>query len=1095
VSAHPYRLRCLLSLSSAFALMLGLITLCAGAAWAEPPKLIQDGSFGAGDVLTEGVTVDQSTGEVYVASAVSNTLTSFGHLDKFGVGGELLSPSPFAEGLNTGVAVNPVDGDVYVLEGLDFATGKPEIATYDPVTGKSVAPNFPVARSNNFYVGGLTRVQIAADAAGDVYVPVVPENEVLEYSPTGAVLNTFTGGAGAGALQGPTGVAIDSSGNLWVADAGNNRIEELSATGTPSGEIKSVGVESLALDGRGDVFALVRNSADFCGAVKAPCSHLVEYGSAGVQTADVGAGLFEAGSDAPDGLSFSAVAVDESSGRVYITDSSHEVVWIFGPPTAPIVSKELTAEVTTSEAKLGALVNPGGIPTSYRFEYGTSSDYGQSTPFPEGSAGEGIAAHAVWAAASALAPDTTYHYRVVASNELGTVDGPDQTFTTQTAAQAACPNAEFRSGFSVRLPDCRAYELVTPSTTTASQLRSAGPAAADGDALAFETQEPLPNSPTGGSDYLVTRGAGGWTAENVTPLESYSGILCVTEGQAAPIYSADMSKAVIGYGHHSSASQGNPTTYECNAEGLQVVPGEPVGYENLLLRDDSTGAYRLINAPPPGVTPANAYFKGASPDLSHVFFSEMAPLAEGALYGVENLFEWDEGALHLLTVLPNETAVAGSLAEGQQAENGRQAISTDGSHVLFTFAGGLYDRIDGQRTVQVDEAQGKSGSSGGGSLQAASADGSRVLFLDESRLTADSTAQPGEPDLYECVLPAGASRCELADLTVAGAGEHADVLRASGFGSSDSSHVYFLAKGVLAANKREYTDSQGQTVIERAKRGEDNLYLEQGGTITFIATLFPGDYGVGAVSPDGAWFAFKSIRSLTGYDNAEAHGAAPEIFLYDAATGGLECASCNPSGEAPIGGANLPPFEDHPLANGGRVLFDSEEALVPSDTNSRMDVYEYEDGQPFLISSGTSPVESSFVDATEDGLDVFFRTTQQLAPQDTNEDANVVYDARVDGGFPAIAAPPACTTADACRTPVSPQPSIYGAPSSQTFLGVGNLAPAVEAKPKATTKKLKAKRPKRPKRMCGRRKGRGPVRCVSSAHRTAKTAKPRKGGK
>ena len=91
---------------------------------------------------------------------------------------------------------------------------------------------------------------------------------------------------------------------------------------------------------------------------------------------------------------------------------------IFGPPKPPVVEKELTAEVTTSEAKLGALVNSGGIQTTYRFEYGTSTGYGQSTPFPEGSVGEGLASHAVWAAASGLAPGTTYHYRVVATNEL-----------------------------------------------------------------------------------------------------------------------------------------------------------------------------------------------------------------------------------------------------------------------------------------------------------------------------------------------------------------------------------------------------------------------------------------------------------------------------------------------------------------------------------------------------------------------------------------------------------------------------------------------------------------------------------------------------
>ena len=83
---------------------------------------------------------------------------------------------------------------------------------------------------------------------------------------------------------------------------------------------------------------------------------------------------------------------------------------------------------------------------------------------------------------------------------------------------------------------------------------------------------------------------------------------------------------------------------------------------------------------------------------------------------------------------------------------------------------------------------------------------------------------------------------------------------------------------------------------------------------------------------------------------------------------------------------------------------------------------------------------------SENGNDVFFRSNQQLVPQDNQEGQLVTYDARVDGGFAEPSSPPPCTTADACRTPVPPQPSVYGAPASQTFSGVGNLAPP-ETKP------------------------------------------------
>ena len=143
----------------------------------------------------------------------------------------------------------------------------------------------------------------------------------------------------------------------------------------------------------------------------------------------------------------------------------------------------------------------------------------------------------------------------------------------------------------------------------------------------------------------------------------------------------------------------------------------------------------------------------------------------------------------------------------------------------------------------------------------------------------------------------------------------------------------------------------------------------------------------------------------------------------------------------------------HVLTDAGQVFFETREALVPSDTNGQLDVYEYEGGGAYLISSGTSSFESNLEDVSESGDDVFFRSNQQLVPQDNQEGQIVIYDARVDGGFAEPSSPPPCTTADACRTPVSPQPSIYGAPASQTFSGVGNLAPPPPTVVKKVTKK------------------------------------------
>jgi DNA-binding beta-propeller fold protein YncE len=1078
-----------------------LLALCVGAAQAEPPKLVSYGQFSAQQSFAVGVAVEGS-GDLFVSGFLGED-AALESVVKFDPSGKLLSPpSPFGSAYYSGVAVNPTNGDVYVFGQEGFSTPA-KIFVYDPNTG-ALLSSFEVPASRQFF-GIFSVVQIAADSAGNVYVPVVPDNEVLEYSPSGTLLKTFTG-SGAGALKEPFGVAIDSSGNLWVADSGNNRIVELDASGAPvevNGkpvEIESEGVGSVALDGHGDVFAVVDNSADPCGEKKSPCLHLVEYGSEGRQLADVGAGNFGESGGVQERF-VSMVAVNQASGRLYVTAKG--TVWVFGPPIAPVVHRELTAEIGVSEVKLGALVNPGGVQTSYRFEYGSTSAYGSSTPFPEGSVGEGVESHAVWAAASGLAPGSTYHYRVVASSELGTVYGPDQTFTTLTAEEAACPNEQMRGGFAERLPDCRAYELVTPPVKSSSQfdgvlgMAYASKAAADGEALTLTIREPRPGAPTGGEAYVARRGAGGWLAEDIMPLESYDGVGCAGY-QDVYAYSEQVTKDVIQAGGGSRASAGRGEDPEsCNPEGSQVVSGEPVGYENLLVRENATGAYQLVNVPPPGVTPADAHFQAASADLSHVIFTETSPLAEGARYGVENLYEWDEGALRLVSWLPGGTAVPGSLPKEEVGSLRYTAIkgvvSSDGSHVLFTYGGALYDRIDGRRTVQIDETQGGPGPGGGGTFKTATADGSKVFFIDESKLTAGSTAETGEPDLYECALPEGASKCELTDLTVAAGDGHADVQRVTPLGDHDSSYVYFVAEGVLASNTREITNDEGKTVVEGAQAGKQNLYLWNGNKTTFIASGVEYSYvGIEQTSPDGEWLAFESKNSLTGYDDAGLGGEYSELFLYSAATGQLACASCNPTGE-PAGeqgglarrgeaygeGSGIFPNR-HVLTDAGQAFFESTEALVPSDTNGVRDVYEYEDGGAHLISSGTSSFETALEDVSESGDDVFFRSNQQLVPQDNQEGELVTYDARVEGGFAEPSSPLPCTTADACRAAVPLQPSVYGAPASQTFSGLGNLAPPEtkpKAKPKAKPVKCKGD---------GRRMGGKKGKCVKKPAKKAK---------
>ncbi|MGO9759968.1 MAG: hypothetical protein ACLP1Q_01745 [Solirubrobacteraceae bacterium] len=119
-------------------------------------------------------------------------------------------------------------------------------------------------------------------------------------------------------------------------------------------------------------------------------------------------------------------------------------------PPSPYTGEAI--ELTTSSATLKGTVYPGNEPTSYCFQYGTTSAYGAQTPTVP--AGAGTQTIHVAVPVVGLSVDTTYHYRLVASNALGTIDGKDRTFTTKkiplTFTVAAIPTRDpFGSPFVV----------------------------------------------------------------------------------------------------------------------------------------------------------------------------------------------------------------------------------------------------------------------------------------------------------------------------------------------------------------------------------------------------------------------------------------------------------------------------------------------------------------------------------------------------------------------------------------------------------------------------------------------------------------------
>src|SRR5262249_25626909 len=123
-------------------------------------------------------------------------------------------------------------------------------------------------------------------------------------------------------------------------------------------------------------------------------------------------------------------------------------------------------------------------------------------------------------------------------------------------------------------------------------------------------------------------------------------------------------------------------------------------------------------------------------------------------------------------------------------------------------------------------------------------------------------------------------------------------------------------------------------------------------------------------------------------------------------------------------------FQSRYLSNNGRLYFNSPDDLVPAAENHKENVYEFEPsgvgrcesssgGCVSLLSSGNSPRESAFIEATPDGSDVFFETVAQLLPQDTDT-AYDIYDARTCRELSPCLSPPApeapsCAQAQTCR--------------------------------------------------------------------------------
>jgi hypothetical protein len=697
------------------------------------------------------------------------------------------------------------------------------------------------------------------------------------------------------------------------------------------------------------------------------------------------------------------------------------------------------------------------------------------------------------------------------------------------AAAEECPNAAFRVGPSTHLPDCRAYEQVTPPYKASGSFSiaefSINPA---GSSLlldltsAVDGAEGFPNIlGVGPSEiYTTRRTASGWVdIPNDLPISEYTQ-----------------------YRHYNFTSYGGGGGESPEGQGTVWMARGAWQPDNALSFFMRTPDHSIVEIGPalPPTTPAgspqqlgtNAQVDpiGLSPDGSHFFFEGGSwPMGTGPYEyaGTGNTTPM------LIGVDDNGLGCGMRLGDYEDTHN---AVSTNGEVVFFTAQScteentqELFARIDNglpdAHTVAISEPSKEDCAAcdteakvrANAQFDGASEDGSKVFFTTKQPLLGSDTSLNVYE--YDFDAPAGERviRVSAGDSTVSNPAAEVVQLQEgrSPMSSEDGSHVYFIAHGLLTRTP----NGDGET----AEQGADNLYVFEydaefpAGHIAFVARLSENDIArwLTDVTPDGLFLVFASYRDLTPDDTS----TAAQIFEYDAQTGSLVRVSVGQGGfnhdgnvSGVVGGGEVlnnasivspakyaygeygaSSYWSHMSvsADGSYVFFQSPVGLTPQafnlevvsyvgdegngETNTSTiplyanNVYEYHDGRVSLISDGQDLSynndfsEVALLSTDASGDDVFFTTADQLVGQDTDTNLDI-YDARVDGGFPAPAQPLTCS-GEACEGQLSGAPTLLS-PSSE-FQAGGNPPLAGEPATKPAQKKAKKKKPKK------RRAGKG----------------------
>jgi len=835
-----------------------------------------DGPEG-GDFQAPNAVAVSAAGEIYVVDVDS------GRVDRFAADGSWLSRLPLSAGASPKtIAVNPTSGEVAVLE---LRVGQTVIDGFSASGTLEFSAPFP--SSINGTPGG-----IAWDGGSDrIYV-----------TPANATVHTFVPAVQPG-VDPPAGTPGRNT-MLVKADV------------APGGEATTAWLE-------------------YCPATAA-CDDYPAFGVGGAKNP------WKRG-PAHEGLTSDTTIEDEfplysnASWKLRVTAvndklSNSATSTVNSPLLVPTVETQGAASVTGVSAELTGLIDPIGDLTTYHFEYGPTTAYGSQAPLTgEAAAGKNRQPRTVTQLITGLQPETTYHYRLVATNSVGETAGADRTFTTTGAGGATT----------------HAYEMVTPVDQHGALVNGSTNFWSATDGSWFVTgsgaAEPDGTSSVIWQHFLSRRSSTGWSdwSQIDPPRFSNNG---TTEGGVAAVsedgtHALVISNRVLDAGGIEGG--GNLYVYDLDNGTFEFVGG--------VSNEDYLDAYVWLA----GLQKIAEVFIWGTPDFSSVVFRSQPPLLPGA--PEFQIYRWSRaGGLELESTMPDGEPPSGSTTPPTGLPGEHRQVSDDGSVSYFSIDlngsdYGVYRRADGQTTaISVIEGD-PTHTPWPGRIEGVSRDGRYAIFSSLVALTPDDPGTGVGLYRYDADEEAATylSTVDQGNAVVAGV-------------SGTTQTAIFTAGGpgkVLVGNQIRPLDFFGPTNASISSSGrylgwisgrEVFLYDAATDTSTCVSCLADGSAGGDAYLMNGGrppgnraprlvfdngLIVFSTKNQLVTEDQNDRF----DVYTYQ--NGKLTLIS---PGDGPYDALVV-----EAAAEGRDIFFSTDQGLIPRDTNNVADVYDARAGGGF----------------------------------------------------------------------------------------------------------------------------------------------------